>query len=71
MPHPAEHRQHPQHLDWRAGLEDGTEFNPYPHPYDRSGEALAAYQAGYAFGLECIEHDYFDTMVEKYGDPQS
>jgi len=58
-------KESPQNDDWRRGVEDGTEFNPYPHPYDRTGPALEAYSAGYKHGLEVME-GWFDDFN---GDP--
>jgi len=67
MSHPAADWRHPNHQDYETGRNDGSEFNPYRHPYDRTGIALEAYNAGYDFGLECMDdyHHYRQQHIEE------
>lgn len=43
---------HPHHADWETGRQDGCEFNPISRPGDRTGDALAAYLAGFESGRD-------------------
>jgi len=47
--------KHPNYSDFEQGREDAGQWNPYFTPGDRTGDALEAYKAGYAFGSECMD----------------
>lgn len=55
-----DHPAHPRYNDFQAGMDAGTEPNPYFTPGDRDGEALDAYREGFDFGQANMDLYYAD-----------
>ena len=49
---------HVNRVDFEDGREDASQTNPYRHEEGRTGDALAAYNDGWAFGESSMEQYY-------------